>query len=289
MREYVIVTDSSSDLPEDLVRAWGLTVVPLSVEIGKDRFYNTPEDAPDGHTFYSRLVKGEPVKTSAPNVEEFKDRLRPILRAGKDILNLAFSSALSATYQNACIAAEDLKEEFPDATILTVDTLAASLGQGMLVDLALEQQKEGRTIWEVRDWVEANKLHLCHWFTVGDLSQLRRGGRLSAGKAILGNLLHIKPVLHVDDGGRLVPMDSVKGRKKSIEAMFKMMEETVTDPASQRIYISHGDCLEDAQMLADMAKERLGVQSVTIGYVGPVIGAHSGYRTLALFFLGDHR
>ena len=289
MREYVIVTDSSSDLPEDLVRAWGLTVVPLSVEIGKDRFYNTPEDAPDGHTFYSRLVKGEPVKTSAPNVEEFKDRLRPILLAGKDILNLAFSSALSATYQNACIAAEDLKEEFPDATILTVDTLAASLGQGMLVDLALEQQKQGRTIWEVRDWVEANKLHLCHWFTVGDLSQLRRGGRLSAGKAILGNLLHIKPVLHVDDGGRLVPMDSVKGRKKSIEAMFRMMEETVTDPASQRIYISHGDCLEDAQMLADMAKERLGVQSVTIGYVGPVIGAHSGYRTLALFFLGDHR
>lgn len=289
MREYVIVTDSSSDLPEDLVRAWDLTVVPLSVEIGKDRFYNTPEDAPDGHTFYSRLVKGEPVKTSAPNVEEYKDHLRPFLQAGKDILNLAFSSALSATYQNACIAAEDLKEEFPDATILTVDTLAASLGQGMLVDLALEQQRLGKTIWEVRDWVEANKLHLCHWFTVGDLSQLRRGGRLSAGKAILGNLLHIKPVLHVDDGGRLVPMDSVKGRKKSIEAMFQMMEETVTDPASQRVYISHGDCLEDAQLLADMVKERLGVKSVTIGYVGPVIGAHSGYRTLALFFLGDHR
>lgn len=289
MREYVIVTDSSSDLPEDLVRAWDLTVVPLSVEIGKDRFYNTPEDAPDGHTFYSRLVKGEPVKTSAPNVEEFKDHLRPHLEAGKDILNLAFSSALSATYQNACIAAEDLKEEFPDATILTVDTLAASLGQGMLVDLALEKQREGLSLFEVRDWVEANKLHLCHWFTVGDLSQLRRGGRLSAGKAILGNLLHIKPVLHVDDGGRLVPMDSVKGRKKSIEAMFRMMEETVTDPASQRIYISHGDCLEDAKLLADMAKQRLGVQSVTIGYVGPVIGAHSGYRTLALFFLGDHR
>ena len=289
MREYVIVTDSSSDLPEDLVRAWDLTVVPLSVEIGKDRFHNTPEEAPDGHTFYSRLVKGEPVKTSAPNVEEFKDRLRPHLQAGQDILNLAFSSALSATYQNACIAAEDLKEEFPDATILTVDTLAASLGQGMLVDLALEKQREGMGLFEVRDWVEANKLHLCHWFTVGDLSQLRRGGRLSAGKAILGNLLHIKPVLHVDDEGRLVPMDSVKGRKKSIEAMFKMMEETVTDPASQRIYISHGDCLEDAQLLADMAKERLGVQSVTIGYVGPVIGAHSGYRTLALFFLGDHR
>lgn len=289
MREYVIVTDSSCDLPEDLVRQWNLTVVPLSVEIGPDRFHNTPEEAPDGHTFYSRLVKGEPVKTSAPNVEEFKDYLRPHLQAGKDILNLAFSSALSATYQNGCIAAEDLKEEFPEATILTVDTLAASLGQGMLVDLALEQQRQGKTIWEVRDYIEANKLHLCHWFTVGDLSQLRRGGRLSAGKAILGNLLHIKPVLHVDDNGRLVPMDSVKGRKKSIEAMFAKMKETVTDPASQRIYISHGDCLEDAELLAAMAKDQLGVPSVTIGYVGPVIGAHSGYRTLALFFLGEKR
>ena len=289
MRDYVIITDSSCDLPEDLVRQWDLTVVPLSVEIGSDRFYNTPEEDPDGHTFYSRLVKGEPVKTSAPNVEEFMASMRPILLDGKDILNLSFSSALSATYQNACIAAEELNEEFPDATILTVDTLAASLGQGMLVDLALEQQRQGRTIWEVRDYIESNKLHLCHWFTVGDLSQLRRGGRLSAGKAILGNLLHIKPVLHVDDNGRLVPMDSVKGRKKSIEAMFDKMRETVTEPQSQRIYISHGDCLDDAQMLADMAREQLGVQSVTIGYVGPVIGAHSGYRTLALFFLGTKR
>ena len=289
MRDYVIITDSSCDLPEDLVRQWDLTVVPLSVEIGSARFYNTPEEAPDGHTVYSRLVKGEPVKPSAPNVEEFTASMRPILLDGKDILNLSFSSALSATYQNACIAAEELKEEFPDATILTVDTLAASLGQGMLVDLALEQQRQGRTIWEVRDYIESNKLHLCHWFTVGDLSQLRRGGRLSAGKAILGNLLHIKPVLHVDDNGRLVPMDSVKGRKKSIEAMFEKMRETVTEPQSQRIYISHGDCLDDAQMLADMAREQLGVQSVTIGYVGPVIGAHSGYRTLALFFLGTKR
>ena len=289
MRDYVIVTDSSSDLPEELVRQWGLTVVPLSVEIGPDRFHNTPKEAPDGHSFYARLVKGEPVKTSAPNVEEFKDYLRPHLQAGRDILNLSFSSALSATYQNACIAAEELKEEFPEATILTVDTLAASLGQGMLVDLALQQQRQGRTIWEVRDYVEENKLHLCHWFTVGDLSQLRRGGRLSAGKAILGNLLHIKPVLHVDDRGRLVPMDSVKGRKKSIEAMFVQMAETVIDPQSQNIYISHGDCLDDAELLASMVKEWLGVPSVTIGYVGPVIGAHSGYRTLALFFLGRHR
>lgn len=289
MREYVIVTDSSSDLPEELVRQWDLTVVPLSVEIGSDRFHNTPEEAPDGHAFYARLVKGEPVKTSAPNVEEFKTYLRPHLQAGKDILNLSFSSALSATYQNACIAAEDLKEEFPEATILTVDTLAASLGQGMLVDLALEQQGQGKTIWEVRDYLEATKLHLCHWFTVGDLNQLRRGGRLSAGKAILGNLLHIKPVLHVDDGGRLVPMDSVKGRKNSIEAMFDQMAKSVVDPQSQRVYISHGDCLEDAELLASMVKERLGVPVVRIGYVGPVIGAHSGYRTLALFFLGTKR
>ncbi len=289
MREYVIVTDSSCDLPEDLVSQWDLTVVPLSVEIGHDRFHNTPLGVSDGQAFYARLVKGEAVKTSAPNVEEFKDYLRPHLQAGKDILNLAFSSALSATYQNGCIAAEELKEEFPDATILTVDTLAASLGQGMLVDLAVQQKRTGKTIWEVRDYIEANKLHLCHWFTVGDLSQLRRGGRLSAGKAILGNLLHIKPVLHVDDSGRLVPMDSVKGRRNSILAMFDQMEASVTEPRSQRIYISHGDCQEDAEYLASLCREKLGVQSVTIGYVGPVIGAHSGYRTLALFFLGTKR
>ena len=289
MREYVIVTDSSSDLPEELVRQWDLTVVPLSVEIGSDRFHNTPEEAPDGHAFYARLVKGEPVKTSAPNVEEFKTYLRPHLQAGKDILNLSFSSALSATYQNACIAAEDLKEEFPEATILTVDTLAASLGQGMLVDLALEQQGQGKTIWEVRDYLEATKLHLCHWFTVDDLFHLKRGGRISGATALLGTMLNIRPVLHVDDEGHLVNMEKAKGRKNSMRALLEHMKSSAILPEDQTVFICQGDCQEDAEELAGWVKETFGIKRVEIGYTGHVIGSHSGPGTLALFFLGNKR
>lgn len=289
MRDYAIVTDSSCDFSPQLVKELDLTVVPLSVQLGQDRYRNSPDEAPESHVFYTRLSQGEPAQTSAPNVEEFKDAFRPLLQAGKDILYLGFSSGLSATCQNGAIAAQELQEEFPQAQLITVDTLCASLGQGLIIDLAVQEKRKGKTIEEVADFVRQTIPHLCHWFTVGDLNQLRRGGRLSAGKAILGNLLHVKPVLHVDDVGHLVPVDSVKGRKKSIEALVKKMEESVVDPQTQRVYISHGDCLADAQTLAALVKERLKVVSVTIGDVGPVIGAHSGLGTLALFFLGKQR
>lgn len=289
MRDYAIVTDSSCDFSPQLVKELDLTVVPLSVQLGQDRYRNSPDEAPESHVFYTRLSQGEPAQTSAPNVEEFKDAFRPLLQAGKDILYLGFSSGLSATCQNGAIAAQELQEEFPQAQLITVDTLCASLGQGLIIDLAVQEKRKGKTIEEVAGFVRQTIPHLCHWFTVGDLNQLRRGGRLSAGKAILGNLLHVKPVLHVDDVGHLVPVDSVKGRKKSIEALVKKMEESVVDPQTQRVYISHGDCLADAQTLAALVKERLKVVSVTIGDVGPVIGAHSGLGTLALFFLGKQR
>lgn len=289
MRDYAIVTDSSCDFDRAQIRDLDLTVVPLSVQLGQDRYRNTPDEAPESHVFYTRLSQGEPAQTSAPNVEEFKDAMRPLLAAGKDILYLGFSSGLSATCQNGTMATQELAEEFPQAKLLAVDTLCASLGQGLLIHLAVEEKRKGKTMEEVADFVRQTLPHLCHWFTVGDLNQLRRGGRLSAGKAILGNLLHIKPVLHVDDEGHLVPVDSVKGRKKSIEALFQKMAETAIDPQNQHIYISHGDCLADAQALAAMVQERLHVASVTIGDVGPVIGAHSGLGTLALFFLGQQR
>ncbi len=289
MRDYAIVTDSSCDFSPQLVKELDLTVVPLSVQLGQDRYRNSPDEAPESHVFYTRLSQGEPAQTSAPNVEEFKDAFRPLLQAGKDILYLGFSSGLSATCQNGAIAAQELQEEFPQAQLITVDTLCASLGQGLIIDLAVQEKRKGKTIEEVAGFVRQTIPHLCHWFTVGDLNQLRRGGRLSAGKAILGNLLHVKPVLHVDDVGHLVPVDSVKGRKKSIEALVKKMEESVVAPQTQRVYISHGDCLADAQTLAALVKERLKVVSVTIGDVGPVIGAHSGLGTLALFFLGKQR
>lgn len=289
MRDYIIATDSCCDFDENLIRELDLTVIPLSVHLGQDHFRNYPGEMPESHVFYTRLSKGEPAQTSAPNVEAFKDAFRPFLEAGKDVLYLGFSSALSATYQNAAMAVEELREAFPDAVIRAVDTLCASMGQGLLVDLAVQEKRKGKSLEEVASFVQETIPHLCHWFTVGDLSQLRRGGRLSAGKAIVGNLLNIKPVLHVDHEGRLVPMESAKGRKKSVEALVRHMEETAITPETQRIYISHGDCLGDAEVLAAAIQSKLGVASVTIGDVGPVIGAHSGLGTLALFFLGKER
>ena len=289
MRDYIIATDSCCDFDENLIRELDLTVIPLSVHLGQDHFRNYPGEMPESHVFYTRLSKGDPAQTSAPNVEAFKDAFRPFLEAGKDVLYLGFSSALSATYQNAAMAVEELREAFPDAVIRAVDTLCASMGQGLLVDLAVQEKRKGKSLEEVVSFVRETIPHLCHWFTVGDLSQLRRGGRLSAGKAIVGNLLNIKPVLHVDHEGRLVPMESAKGRKKSVEALVRHMEETAIAPETQRIYISHGDCLGDAEVLAAAIQSKLGVASVTIGDVGPVIGAHSGLGTLALFFLGKER
>ena len=289
MRDYIIATDSCCDFDENLIRELDLTVIPLSVHLGQDHFRNYPGEMPESHVFYTRLSKGEPAQTSAPNVEAFKDAFRPFLEAGKDVLYLGFSSALSATYQNAAMAVEELREAFPDAVIRAVDTLCASMGQGLLVDLAVQEKRKGKSLEEVASFVQETIPHLCHWFTVGDLSQLRRGGRLSAGKAIVGNLLNIKPVLHVDHEGRLVPMESAKGRKKSVEALVRHMEETAIAPETQGIYISHGDCLGDAEVLAAAIQSKLGVASVTIGDVGPVIGAHSGLGTLALFFLGKER
>lgn len=289
MKEFIIVTDSCCDLPQELVEAFGVTVVPLTIQFGPIQFQNRPGDGPDIHEFYQRLAQGEMAKTSAPNVEAFKDAVRPALAAGKDVLFLAFSSALSATYQTGALALEELREEFPEAAILSVDTLSASLGQGMLVDLTVQEQRKGRSIQEVYDFVQDCKGRLCHWFTVSDLGQLRRGGRLSAGKAVAGALLNIKPVLHVDDEGRLVPVDTVRGRKKSLSALVDHMKATVVEPEKQHVYISHGDCLEEAEILAAMVREACPVIDVTIGYVGPVIGAHSGKGTLALFFLGSKR
>ena len=289
MRDYIIATDSCCDFDENLIRELDLTVIPLSVHLGQDHFRNYPGEMPESHVFYTRLSKGEPAQTSAPNVEAFKDAFHPFLEAGKDVLYLGFSSALSATYQNSAMAVEELREAFPDAVIRAVDTLCASMGQGLLVDLAVQEKRKGKSLEEVASFVQETIPHLCHWFTVGDLSQLRRGGRLSAGKAIVGNLLNIKPVLHVDHEGRLVPMESAKGRKKSVEALVRHMEETAIAPETQRIYISHGDCLGDAEVLAAAIQSKLGVASVTIGDVGPVIGAHAGLGTLALFFLGKER
>ena len=289
MRDYAITTDSSCDFDQALADSLGVTVVPLSVQIGPRRFRNAPGEAMDSHSFYQLLSQGELAQTSAPNVEEFKAVWRPILQSGRDLLYLGFSSGLSGTYHNAAIAAEDLREEFPEARIITVDTLCASLGQGLLVWYAAQERKKGRTIEEVRDWAEANKLSLCHQFTVDDLHFLKRGGRISATTAVVGSMLQIKPVLHVDDEGHLINIGKARGRQSSLKALVDKMEKTVTEAGKQTVFISHGDCLADAEFLAQGVRRRLHVPRIEINYVGPVIGAHSGPGTLALFFLGTER
>ena len=290
MSEYVIVTDSSADLADGMVKELGVEVLPLSFTVKGQTYHNYPDNRDmDPKDFYAMLRSGEMATTAAVNVADYTSVLEPLLEQGKDVLVLAFSSGLSATYQSSVIAVEELRARFPERKIFTVDTLCASLGQGLLVYLAAKKQQAGASIEEVRDWAEENKLHLCHWFTVDDLHFLKRGGRISAATAVLGSMLHIKPVLHVDDEGHLINMGKARGRGASLTALVDHMEETAIDPASQVVFISHGDCLADAEKVAGDVKKRLGVKEVVINYVGPVIGAHSGPGTLALFFLGSKR
>ncbi|MEG0442014.1 MAG: DegV family protein [Oscillospiraceae bacterium] len=290
MSDYVIVTDSSADLTADLVNELGVEVLPLTFTIKGKTYQNHPDNRDmDPKLFYELLRNEEMATTAAVNVADYTELLTPILQSGKDVLILVFSSGLSATYQSACLAAGELAEEFPDRKIMTVDTLAASLGEGLLVWHAAQLKNAGKSMEEVAQWVEENKLHLCHWFTVDDLHFLKRGGRVSAATAVLGTMLSIKPVMHVDNEGHLINMTKARGRKASMTALVDNMEKFAIDPANQMVFLSHGDCLEDAQKVADMVKERMGVKEVILNNVGPVIGAHSGPGTLALFFLGTER
>lgn len=290
MSDYVIFTDSSCDLPAPLTKELGLYVMPLSVHMNGKEYRNLLDGSElPSKQFYADLRSGVMATTSAANVESIQSEMRRILESGRDILNIAFSSALSATYQNGCIAAKELAEQFPRRKICCVDSKCASLGQGMLIYLAARKKREGASIEELREYVEKTLPHQCHWFTVDDLHFLKRGGRVSAATAVLGTMLQIKPVLHVDDVGRLINVSKAKGRKASIKALFDKAAETAVDIGKQTVFISHGDCLEDAEYLAGMLRDKLHPVDVIINPVGPVIGAHSGPGTLALFFLGTKR
>ena len=290
MSDFVILTDSSADLGADLVQQLDVRVLPLSFTIQDHVYHNYPDNREmEPHAFYEMLRAGEVATTSAVNVAQYTEALEPLLQKGRDVLVLAFSSGLSATYSSSVIAVEDLRGKYPDRKLYTVDTLCASLGQGLLVYLAAQQRAQGKSIEEVRDWAEANKLKLCHQFTVDDLHFLKRGGRISATTAVVGSMLKIKPVLHVDNEGHLINIGKARGRAASLKALVDKMEQTAIDPGDQTVFISHGDCLEDAQMVAQMVRDRFGVKDVYLNYVGPVIGAHSGPGTLALFYVGIER
>lgn len=291
--DFEIVTDSCCNLLEDMIDDFGIHVLPLTFMVdGEDEVYQSylKGERTDLKQFYTMMREGKVFKTSLPNLAESEALFRELLGSGRDVLYIAFSSGLSGTYQALSLMAAQLQEEFPERKIHVVDSLAASGGQGLLVWYAVQHARAGESIDQVRDWLEENKLHLAHWFTVDDLMFLFRGGRVSKTTAWAGTLLNIKPVLHVDDEGHLIPMEKVRGRKKSLNALIDHMEKSANKPISdQMVFITHGDCIEDAEYVAAKIKERFGVKEVVINYVDPVIGAHSGPGTMALFFLADKR
>ena len=287
MRDYIIITDSSADLTPEMSAELGLSVVQLEVLVEGEK--TAANNAVDIKKIYAQLRDKKNATTSAVNIDAFLELFESLLQKDVDLLYLGFSSGLSSTFSSGAVAMQELAEKYPDRKLYAVDTLCASMGQGLLVYYAAKMKENGADIDTVRDWVEANKLQLSHWFTVDDLFFLKRGGRVSAATAVVGSLLSIKPVMHVDNAGKLINVAKVRGRKAAVDALFDKMKATMIEGKNDVAFISHGDCIEDAEYLANRIRTELGVADVKINYVGPVIGAHSGPGTLALFFLGTER
>lgn len=290
MKDYVLMTDSSCDLPAELAEKMELTVLPLSILIENQQYFNYLDGREISFKdIYAKLRTKCPAKTSAVNMEAFRNPMEAILKSGRDLLYIGFSSGLSGTYNAGAAAAQELAFKYPERKVLAVDSLCASLGQGLIVWLAWQKKQAGMDIEALKQWVLDNRLNICHYFTIDDLMFLKRGGRISGATAVVGSMLSIKPVMHVDNEGHLIKVGTARGRKASIRALADEAEKRGIDLENQTIFISHGDCLEDANYLADIMRNRLHVRDVLVNYIGPVIGAHSGPGTVAMFFVGNER
>lgn len=290
MRDYVITTDSSADLPEEYYKEHGIGCTYLSYSMNGKNY--THEKFLPVHEFYETMRKGSLPTTAQVNPDDVRKLIEPYLKEGKDVLHIAFSSGLSGTYNSARIAAEELAEEYPERSVKVIDSLSASLGQGLLVYLAQQHKEAGEDMDTVAKWVEENRKHIVHLFTVDDLFHLHRGGRVSKTTAIVGSMLNIKPVLHVDDEGKLINIGKSRGRKKALQELVNLMDQKIGSykDSCSTIFISHGDCEEDAKYVEKNVKEKYhNIDTVLVNYVGSVIGAHSGPGTLALFFVGEER
>lgn len=289
MNQYIITTDTTSDLPEEYLQQHNISLLPLYYNfegtVYGDKVSLEPKE------FYDKMRKGAMPTTMAVNPEIARNAFTSLLDQGYDILHIAFSSALSGSCSVSATVARELMDERPGTKIIVIDSLCASLGEGLLVHKAVQLKDGGHSIDETADWLEKHKLNLCHMFTVDDLHHLHRGGRVSKATAIIGTLINVKPVLHVDNEGRLIPLNNVRGRKKALLSLVDRMEASLPEGGQQNdiIFISHGDCIEDAQYVADLVKDRFGIQNILINYVSPTIGAHSGPGTVALFFMGKAR
>lgn len=287
MSDYVIMTDSGSDISTAKLAEWGVVGSALTFRF-EDNIEYSNEDM-DSKEFYQRMRDGEVSQTAAINMATFVDMFEPALKEGKDILYIGFSSGISSTSSSGIMAAKELQEEYPDRKIIAIDTKCASAGEGLMVWMAVQKKNEGYTLEQLADYVNETYPNIAHWFTVEDLVYLKRGGRVSAAAAFAGGMLGIKPVLHVDDMGCLINMAKVRGRSQSIKAIAKKYAETATDPANGPYFISHGDCLEDAKALEELIYNEFGNKCTLITEIGPVIGSHAGPGTLALFFPGTGR
>jgi len=287
---FKIITDASCNLPVEMLQELGVIWKSLTLIIDGEEINNYLTDERFSFKgFYDRLRNKEHIKTSLLNVEEFTKVFEEVLKSGEDVLAITISSGISGTHQAARIAADNLRDQYPERQIIVIDSLAASIGHGLLVYYAAQLQREGKTIEEVADFIYKNRLKLVHKFTVDDLFFLKRGGRLSGGVAIVGTILQIKPVMHVNDEGKLIAQDKVKGRKKSINSIFEEFKANVVNPEEQVLAICHGDCLEDAEYLANKIRAEFNVKDIIINYCDPVIGAHAGPGVLALFYFANER
>ncbi len=285
---FVIFADSACDIIPETLREWGVRCVDISFRFDHiDQDFTVSDISVED--FYTKMREGCVAKTAAANIETFCESFEPVLAEGSDILYLGFSSGLSTTFKQSCLAAEDLREKYPDRKIITVDSLSASAGYGLMLKMAVDKKNEGATLEETAAYAESLTPRMAHWFTVEDLVYLKRGGRVSPTAALVGNILSIKPILHMDNEGHLIKVTTARGRKGSLKALADHFFESAVDPANGKIFISHGDSLEDAQYLANLIRERGGNKVELITPIGAVIGAHSGPGTLAVFFIAGQR
>lgn len=289
MRDYVITVNSTVDLPKEWLEERNIKVIPLKYTIDNQTY--TDMEGLSAKEFFAKLREGKMAETSQINPEEAKSYLEPFLKDGKDILHLGFSSALSGTFNSMRIAGEELSGQYPEAKIIIIDTLCACLGEGLLLYHVLKQKAAGKTIEEAAQWVEDNKLHICHNVTVDDLNHLQRGGRISKATAVLGTLVQIKPMIHMDDSGSLQVIGKERGRKKSLNKLVEMAQRQIKgwEDKNDLLMITHGDCLEDAEYVAGLVRKMLGVDNILINNIGTVIGSHTGPGVVALFLMGEKR
>jgi len=287
---FEIVTDSSANLPLDIIESQNIHILSLSYYLNEVEYKSYEKGKKNDLTqFYETLRKKGSARTSLVNIQAARDLLEDIAKQGKDILYIGFSSALSGTYQSVCLAVEDLKESYPEVKMICVDTLSATLGQGILVYYATKLREDGVKIEDVASWLEENTQRVNHWFSVDDLFYLHRGGRLSAASAVFGSALNIKPIMNVTPEGKLAPYDKVRGRKKVLKQLAALTEERIENPEEAIVGIAHGDCPEDANFIIEQLKANTAIKNFVVAEMEPVIGTHTGPGIIGVFFLGKVR